>query len=262
MNDRIWQSALRELRALLGSPRFWGTFAAVVLIFWVTGPYGTAERLAAAPRFGFWLVLHAGAWACALLCVVVADAALEGRIESRFVRMMIGAVAASPFIALVTEGLGAATFGNAVTAANYVGAVFTGLVLSALFCVLTWLSMSKELSAATPAHEASPRAPAEIPLLRRLSPSVRAAPLHLAVQDHYVEVTTPRGRELILMRFSDALDELGDLPGIRVHRSHWVADAAVETVERGNGRLTVLLVTGARIPVSRPYAAAVRERWL
>lgn len=261
MNSPVLQSALRDLQVLLGSLRFWGTFLAVVLIFWVTGPYGTAESLAAAPRFGFWLVLHAGTWASALVCVALADAFLEERIESRFTRMMIGAVAAAPLIALVTEGLGAATFDRPITAQSYIGAIFTGLVLSSLFCVLTFLSMGKELSAA--AHPPEPPTPArEIPLLRRLSVSIRAAPLHLAVQDHYVEVTTARGRELVLMRFSDALDELADLPGMQVHRSHWVADAAVETVERDNGRLTVLLVTGARVPVSRPYLAAVRARWL
>lgn len=261
MNGRFLQSALRDLQVLLASPRFWGTFCAVVLIFWVTGPYGTAERLAAAPRFGFWLVLHAGTWACALVCVAAADAALEGQMQSRFARMMIGAIVAAPLIALVTEGLDAATFGRTITPVSYIGAIFTGLILSALFCVLTYLSMGKELAAAAPApaHAAPPH---EAPFLRRLSPAIRATPLHLSVQDHYVEVTTPRGRELVLMRFSDALNELGDLPGIQVHRSHWVADAAVETVERDDGRLTILLSTGTRVPVSRPYLAAVRARWL
>lgn len=263
MNGRFLQSALRDLQVLLRSPRFWGTFLAVVLIFWVTGPYGTAEKLAAAPRFGFWLVLHAGTWTCALICVVIANALLEGRMESRFARMMIGAVAAAPFIALVTEGLGSATFGTSITPRSYIGAVFTGLFLSALFCVLTYLSMSKELSEAGSAlDETGESPPRNAPFLRRLSPAIRAAPLHLSVQDHYVEVTTARGRELVLMRFSDALDELGDLAGMQVHRSHWVADGAVQTVERDNGRLTILLSTGTRVPVSRPYMAAVRTRWL
>ncbi|MHB2264190.1 LytTR family DNA-binding domain-containing protein [Aliihoeflea sp. PC F10.4] len=258
MNGQFVQSALRELHVLLRSPRLWATFLAVVLIFWVTGPYGTAERLAAAPRFGFWLVLHTGAWACALVCVVIADALLERRMENRLARMMVGAVAAAPLIALVTQGLGAATFGNPITGASYTAAVFTGLVLSVLFCALTWLSMGKELSPA----DASPAGAPETPFLRRLNPSIRAAPLHLAVQDHYVEVTTSRGRELVLIRFSDALDELGTIPGMQVHRSHWVSDAAVKTVERDDGRLTIILSTGARVPVSRPYVAAVRARWL
>ena len=48
------------------SPRLWLTFGAVVLLFAVTGPYGSAERLAFLPRFAYWLLLHAGAWFFAL----------------------------------------------------------------------------------------------------------------------------------------------------------------------------------------------------
>lgn len=262
MNGRFLQSTLRDLQVLLRSRRLWATFTSVVLIFWFTGPYGTAELLAAAPRLGFWLVLHAGTWGCALVCVVVADALLEKRLESRFLRMMLGAIAAAPLIALVTESLHAATFARRVTPQSYIEAIFNGLVLSALFCVLTWLTMSRELSVVdTAADEPAQRPARDTALLRRLNPSVRAAPLHLAVQDHYVEVTTARGRELVLMRFSDALEELGDLAGMQVHRSHWIADAAVESLERDNGRLMIVLSTGARVPVSRPYAAAARARW-
>jgi hypothetical protein len=39
------QSTLRELLVFVRSPRFWATFAAVVLIFTVTGAYGTADRM-------------------------------------------------------------------------------------------------------------------------------------------------------------------------------------------------------------------------
>ncbi len=260
MNRQLVQSALRKLQAFLRSPRFWSTFAAVVLLFWITAPFGTAA-LPAAPRLGFWLVLHAATWACALVFVVFADVLLEGRVASRLARMMTGAVLAAPLIGLVTETLRTATFGGAITPASYAGALGTGLVLSALFCVLTWLSMHPAPQARAPQQPAASAAPAQAPLLRRLGPENRGALLHLAMQDHYVEVATARGRELVLMRFADALAELGGTPGLRIHRSHWVADAAVEALARDNGRLTVVLKSGARIPVSRPYVAAVRARW-
>lgn len=259
VNRQLVHSALRELQSFAGSLRFWGTFGTVVLIFWITGPFGTADSLPAAPRLGFWLVLHAAAWACALVFVVTADLLLEGLTGNRFARMMAGAVLAAPAIGLVTEMLSSVTFGQPVTFASYAAALGIGLVLSVLFCVLTWLSMNpqpQENDADEPAASAAPA-----PLLRRLSPGIRGPLLHLGVQDHYVEIVTLRGRELVLMRFSDALDELGDTPGLRVHRSHWVADAAVETLAREGGRLVVVLKSGDRIPVSRPNAAAARERW-
>ena len=126
---------------------------------------------------------------------------------------------------------------------------------------MTWLSMHPAQQSHAPPQAATPAAPAPPPLLRRVSPENRGALLHLAMQDHYVEIATARGRELVLMRFADALAELGDTPGLRVHRSHWVADAAVEALARDGNRPTVVLKSGARVPVSRPYLAAARQRW-
>ncbi|MGG2478092.1 DNA-binding response regulator, partial [Rhizobium sp. BR5] len=33
--------------------------------------------------------------------------------------------------------------------------------------------------------------------------------------------------QLVLLRFADALKELGHTAGLQVHRSHWIADADV-----------------------------------
>ena len=84
------QSALRELQVFLRAPRFWATFGAVVLIFWVTGPYGTAERLATVPRLGFWLVLHAVAWSIAVGTIVLVNTLLLPRMPSLAGRMALG----------------------------------------------------------------------------------------------------------------------------------------------------------------------------
>jgi DNA-binding LytR/AlgR family response regulator len=97
--------------------------------------------------------------------------------------------------------------------------------------------------------------------MRRLKPESRGPILHMTVADHYTQVTTSRGRELILLRFSDALAECGDTPGLKVHRSHFVADAHVDRLLRTEGRLAILLRDGQEIPVSRSCAEAVRARW-
>ena len=98
-------------------------------------------------------------------------------------------------------------------------------------------------------------------LLERLEAGVRAPLLHLAVEDHYVDVVTARGHRLLLIRFADALAEIEPDEGMQVHRSHWVADRAVEKLLSENGRLTILLSTGRRVPVSRPYVAEARARF-
>ncbi len=45
------QFALRELSTIIRAPRLWGTFFVVVLIFTVTGPFGTDQSMPVAVRF-------------------------------------------------------------------------------------------------------------------------------------------------------------------------------------------------------------------
>jgi len=107
---------------------------------------------------------------------------------------------------------------------------------------------------------ASPhRAAAPPPLLERLPAGRRGRLLHLQMRDHYVEIHTDKGSDLVLMRFGDALKELGDTEGMQVHRSHWIARAAVNRIVRRTGRTAAILTNGAEVPVSRRYARALRE---
>ena len=96
------------------------------------------------------------------------------------------------------------------------------------------------------------------PFLKRLSPRLGRDLVRLIVQDHYVEAHTPLGSELILMRFSDAVGELGGIEGFRTHRSHWVARAAIADVAREGGRVLVVTTDGTRVPVSRSYTPTLR----
>lgn len=96
-------------------------------------------------------------------------------------------------------------------------------------------------------------------LLRRISGAPDARVLHLSARDHIVEITTCAGQDTVRMRFRDALDEID---GLRVHRSHWVAREAIDRIERDGARVFVLLRNGERIPVSRNYQTALKERGL
>lgn len=258
----LLQSALRELQVFLRAPRFWATFGAVVLIFWVTGPYGTAERLAAIPRLGFWLVLHAVAWAIAVTSIVLVNTLLRDRIPGLGRRMALGTLVAGVPVGLATNTISLATFGGTPTISDLAASIATGLLLSALFCALTYLTMSsRQAEALSSVRVPSEEERADVPLLRRLRPENRGPILHMTVADHYTEVTTSRGRELILLRFSDAVEEVGGTPGLQVHRSHFVADAHVERLLRSEGKLAILLKDGSEIPVSRSRTEAVRARW-
>ncbi|MGI9353558.1 MAG: LytTR family DNA-binding domain-containing protein [Rhizobiaceae bacterium] len=45
----------------------------------------------------------------------------------------------------------------------------------------------------------------------------------MIAHEHYVEVVTDRGRYLVLMRLTDAVEVCGLCDGMRVHRSAWVS---------------------------------------
>lgn len=112
--------------------------------------------------------------------------------------------------------------------------------------------------ASFPARTAAP-AVAAPRILQRLPQQGAGKILRISVRDHYVEIVTDRSREKVLMRFSDAIAEAEGIPGLQVHRSHWVAEDAVRGVEREKGRMFLTLEDGSRVPVSRGFRDAVME---
>ena len=96
-------------------------------------------------------------------------------------------------------------------------------------------------------------------LLKRLPVGVRGPVKHMSMQDHYIQVTTTRGKELVLMRMADAVSALGVGHGLQVHRSHWVNKEFVSDARRENGQPVVVMDDGAEYPVSRSYVKAARK---
>jgi len=99
-------------------------------------------------------------------------------------------------------------------------------------------------------------------LLQRLVPELRGDLVLISVRDHYVDVRTTRGQASLLLRFSDAMAEAGDVDGTQVHRSHWVAWDAVEGVNRAGGKVYLSLRNGGPVPVSRNHRAKLQDRGL
>jgi hypothetical protein len=80
----------------------------------------------------------------------------------------------------------------------------------------------------------------------------------LQAEDHYIRVHTKDGTELILYRFRDAVAEIaGDL-GVQTHRSFWVRRSAITELISNGYAHSLLLSTGARVPVSRSHLNDVR----
>lgn len=242
--------------------------AAAVAVLTYLGPFDTWGRLALPERAAFWSVAMAANWIVGMVVGFGAILAFErrGTFAWAAVATVGSAVAAIPGTAVIW--LLVATFldfrisGLAGLASLYSQVIGIHLVVT---FVVTWplarLSREephKDLSLRTPDAGAPGNA-----FLKRIPARLGQNLLHLHMQDHYLEVHTDRGSDLLLMRFRDALREVENLDGAKVHRSHWVARAAIERIERRNGRIVLHLMNGNEVPVSRSFTADLRDRnWL
>lgn len=93
----------------------------------------------------------------------------------------------------------------------------------------------------------------------RFPPGLSGRLLCLEMEDHYLRIHTEGGSDIILMRMSDAERELVGMPGMRVHRSWWVAREAVTGLRREGTRLELLLENGMAVPVGKTYRSALRD---
>ncbi len=120
------------------------------------------------------------------------------------------------------------------------------------------------VSASTPAIAPEPVAAVQPILEQRFRDRL---PLHLTgakllalqSEDHYLRVHTDLGDALILMRLSDAIAELADVPGAQTHRSWWVARDGVIKSMRGDGKAMLTLRGEIEAPVSRNYLKPLNE---
>ncbi|MFU8778056.1 MAG: LytTR family DNA-binding domain-containing protein [Roseovarius sp.] len=102
----------------------------------------------------------------------------------------------------------------------------------------------------------APDTPAQTRLHRRLSCPPFSEIHRLSANNHYVEVATSEGVEMLRLRLVDAIEEMEPIMGICTHRSHWVSLAAISCIDReSGGKVFVILKNGDRVPVSRKYRA-------
>ncbi|PZX46069.1 LytTr DNA-binding domain-containing protein [Roseinatronobacter thiooxidans] len=231
-------SALREWQALLA------VWAGVSVLATLAGPFGTMEALAVVPRAFYW----AGVVAVAIML----DRALVrlGRAMRQGQALRLGLVVAYAMImASLVWLLNSYLFEEWGRGAQWLWLVFIILVISGgVHALFRWFQPRADPAAHTK-------------FLARLPVQIRAELIRLEAQDHYLQVVTEKGADLILMRMSDAENELGKA-GLRVHRSHWVARSGIREVRRKQGRVTLMMRDGAVVPVSRGYIAALKQAGL
>ncbi|MDE0114980.1 MAG: LytTR family DNA-binding domain-containing protein [Albidovulum sp.] len=258
------QLAIRELRRNRRFRRHVLAVAVTIAVLAYLGPFGTAVRLESGELILYWLVAVAGNWSLAMTIVPAAHrvAAIAGK--PVWVGTIAGALAAAfPGTAIVFALEW--QVGDPITSAT--GLVYLYSCVALVFLVLSFLAYHLvEMPLRAPASECSPEPASQSsgssPFLSRLPSRLGFDLLHLRMQDHYVQAHTTNGSELVLLRFRDALREVENLDGLQVHRSHWVARSAIKEARRRSGRVTLELVNGTEVPVSRSYVSILKSEGL
>ncbi len=247
--------------------------AAAAAALAVLGPFGTWDLFPTPVRLAYWGSAIAANWLLALTVVPSVVAACLRHRVSEWVGLSTGCVVAA------LPGAGAVAFLNALAGIPAESGAELGLLflqvlfLHAVFGSLAYLLIHRPLAgrpnrATSGDPEEAPPPPPSGPLpaggdeLRTLLDALPEALgrelVRLRMKDHYVEVHTPLGHALVLMRFRDALRCVAQIDGLQVHRSHWVARNAVATVTQTGGRTELRLRDGERVPVSRSFLSALR----
>lgn len=257
-NDTAAQFALREMHALLNRWTFWFVMAAIVMMLAVSGPFGTLDAMGFAQRFAYWGAIALFTALPSFTIAFMVNCTGWRRAWGMTLRIFIAGALASLPVSMIVWGISAFVAGNSPASLAGFLDIVTRCVPISFGITAIYTLLHRDVSAKRQ-HTGTDEI--HVPFFERLNPDTGRALLTVQAQDHYVEVTTTRGRELVLIRLSDAENELAALDGMRVHRSWWVTRGAVDTLKRANGRLVIRTTDGRTIPVSRGNEKAVRE-WL
>lgn len=231
------------------------------LFFALLGPFGTfatpfGERLVN------WMLFAIGGYAC-FRPVIAAGSALAVQIDiPRGVGIAVACLFASIPASLLIAGLIAGLKFGDVTLARVAGlyplVLLIGLAVTAMQMLVRRLRSDPISSEpATAEAPSSPRISSPLPSV------LHGDILYLGNEDHYIRVYRREGSELVLMRMRDAVEALSAVEGARVHRGWWVARAAVARGHKEARAVSLELVDGRVVPVSRAMVAPLRKAgWL
>ncbi|HEX9955486.1 MAG TPA: LytTR family DNA-binding domain-containing protein [Allosphingosinicella sp.] len=235
---------------------------AIGTILGLVGPFGSASMVPGV-RLLFWVGFVVAGYAIFRPVSAVSRwAAAETAMPLWLAVVFATVVASLPLTGLLAYALGELRppgdwFGNRFPIL-YGQVATVGIAIHLLMMTLFRRAEPGDAEETAPTLEPAPASsPTPSLFLRRLPPALGRDLLLLEMQDHYVRAETALGSTLLLMRFRDAVEELGP-SGMQVHRSWWVAFAAMEALEREGRSARLRLKGGGTVPVSRTCVPAVR----
>ncbi len=277
MVGRALQLALREMQRHFGDRRVLAGMAVVAVILGFAGPFGTFDELKLGPRIAYWAAIVVSTYGFGYAVAMFISRLFGLKVQKPWLRVLVfGALTGVP-VTLAVMAVNFAAFGS--SGIEPVGLwLQCTLIGMGVITITEIFDRSDSRGTAAPAGAVpagalpetaamleaptAPVADATPPILDRVPLPARGKLWALVVQDHYVEIVTERGKTLVLMRLGDAMREVGVLPGVQIHRSHWVALGAVAKVVKAEGKPAVELPDGRRLGISRGYMDAARAAGL
>lgn len=260
--------AKRELKRSVFAAHFWAMLAVFVLLIAVAGPFSTYEHLPFGWRLIYWGAIALVSWLMMRFLLHFLLRIAPGHWPAVAVGALSGVIGTLPVMGLVeitslAVGFGLPSGGGwqllPSVAPGTIGISILVVVLTASGAVARARGESPD-PAGTSGTDIPEDLPGEAGLFSRLPPEIGREIVTVQAQDHYIEVTTPKGSARILMRLGDASGELAGFAGLQVHRSWWVnLDHVVEVRPTGGGRFELVTGNGRAVPVPRARLAGLQD---
>jgi hypothetical protein len=223
----------------------------------LSGPFDTFDALRTIPRIGYWGLIVLTTYAVGIFMITATSERLPQTLPDWLCDGIAGVIT-GPVITLIVLLINAAVF---TTPPDQPIPSTPNLMLLLFYCTAITVVVAVIVGQAhTSTLPTQPKNTGSdtIPLLDRLPFEKRGALVSLQAQDHYVQITTTKGQELVLIRIGDAIKEVGATYGLQTHRSYWVALDQITTSKRIGERGVLTLSNGDEAPVSRKYIPALK----
>ena len=243
---------LREFAAPFASRTSLVLLVALSVFTGLVGPFGTYGDFPLFTRLFYWTVMVLGTASVGHVTATSVERLLGATGWPTLLQQTLISVLVAVPVCLAVASINA-VFGFS----NFTGSLLSLYAQCAAVTAFVVLFFNLVPAAIRPEAE---KPEAKKPALMAVLPlAKRGRILRLRAQDHYVEIVTDRGSTLVAMRFRDAIAQTVPEPGLKVHRSHWIALHAVvgrSTFEKRSG---LRLSDGSFVPVGRTFRADVKK---
>ena len=259
------QLTIREMKQQATSPRFWVGLLVVVCILTVSAPFDTETHFNWVQRFFYWGGVAISTYFCAIFVLLVMLRKLKRSGKNELLSRVVASVISALLVVVLVFFINTVIVG--IEDFHWKAFLLLGINCMLISLAISTLSFifNDSLARAKATGENHPPSDPIVavisndsPFYERLPKSLGTDVISLQAQDHYVDVRTALGNELILIRLSDATKELAEKNGIQVHRSWWVTRKHMVELKRIDGKPHLLLSDNSLVPVSRTYLSATK----